>query len=89
MHCSSRWFSSTIRSTATTATTKATTDAEALHDGAWQLLAALEKAREAEGVRVSRLVSSLEVLLPRPAPGVGVDLQDMESLQDMDKSTAG
>ena len=99
MHCSSRstsrWFSSTIRSAATTATatttttTKATTDAEALHDGAWQLLAALEKAREAEGVRVSRLVSSLEVLLPRPAPGVGVDLQDMEALHDMDSSTAG
>ena len=57
--------------------TTTTTDAEALHDGAWQLLAALEKAREAEGVRVSRLVSSLEVLLPRPAPGV--DLQDLES----------
>ena len=37
-------------------------------DGAWTLLAALEKAREAEGVRVSRLISSLETLLPRPSP---------------------
>ena len=42
-----------------------------IQDGAWTLLAALEKAREAEGVRVSRLVSSLEALLPRPSPAVG------------------
>jgi serine/threonine-protein phosphatase with EF-hand domain len=33
-------------------------------DGAWTLLAALEKAKEAEGVKVARLVSSLELLLP-------------------------
>lgn len=33
--------------------------------GAWVLLAALEKSIEAQGVRVARVVSSLEVLLPR------------------------
>ena len=77
--CTCRWSSSTTTKTKTKSSNTATTstDAEALHDGAWQLLAALEKAREAEGVRVSRLVSSLEVLLPRPAPGV--DLQDTDS----------
>ena len=36
------------------------------NDGAWTLLAALEKAIEAQGVKVARLVTSLEVLLPRP-----------------------
>jgi diadenosine tetraphosphatase ApaH/serine/threonine PP2A family protein phosphatase len=34
--------------------------------GAWILLAALEKSIEAQGVHVARLVSSFEVLLPRP-----------------------
>ena len=33
--------------------------------GAWTLLAALEKSIEAQGVQVARVVSSLEVLLPR------------------------
>lgn len=33
--------------------------------GAWTVLAALEKAKEAQGIQVARLVSSLEALLPR------------------------
>jgi hypothetical protein len=33
--------------------------------GAWAVLAALEKSKESQAVQVARLVSSLEVLLPR------------------------
>jgi hypothetical protein len=36
--------------------------------GAWTLLTALEKSIEAQGVQVARVVSALEVLLPRPPP---------------------
>lgn len=45
-------------------------------DGAWTVLAALEKAKEAQGIQVARLVSSLEALLPR----TGYDL-DASSVQ--------
>jgi diadenosine tetraphosphatase ApaH/serine/threonine PP2A family protein phosphatase len=41
--------------------------------GAWTVLAALEKAKESQGIQVARLVSSLEALLPRS----GYDLSEL------------
>ncbi|CAB9508877.1 phosphatase with EF-hands 1 [Seminavis robusta] len=47
------------------ATTVEKVSRQAQVDGAWSVLAALEKAKEAQAVQVAQLVSSLEALLPR------------------------
>ena len=57
-----------LSTVAATASVEIISDEEMLRKeqkGSWALLAALEKAKEAELIEVARLVSSLEALLPR------------------------